>query len=96
MDGVVVIQCVIVSFLTLTLCAIDPTFLLVAVDCGPLNNPMNGMVALDGTTFMNEANYSCNAGYMVVGMTTRICGENGQWSGNNSTCDCEYMHILCH
>ncbi len=32
------------------------------------------------------ATYTCNNGYTLRGDTTRTCGSDGQWSGNDPTC----------
>ena len=57
------------------------------VDCNALTNPTNGQVDDSaGTTFEQTATYSCNAGYNLVGDSTRTCQANGVWSGSAPTC----------
>ena len=59
----------------------------VAVDCGDLINPDNGAVSLTGTTFMNTATYTCNAGHTLInGDEIRECQSNRTWSGMQPTC----------
>ena len=59
-----------------------------AVDCGPLSDPANGDVDLsDGTEFGDTAIYSCDAGYILSGTSTRNCLDTGLWSGAEPTCD---------
>ena len=58
---------------------IIPTY--IAVDCGSLSDPGNGIVDASNTTFMNTATYTCNTGYNLTGDTTRTCQANGTWSG---------------
>lgn len=59
---------------------------LAAVDCGPLDSPDNGVVRVPGTEFGFAARYSCNVGFTLVGLSTRICQINGKWSGDAPTC----------
>ena len=57
------------------------------VDCGSLSNLTNGQVShTAGTTFGQTANYTCDAGYSLVGGTTRTCQTTGTWSGSAPTC----------
>ena len=57
----------------------------IVVDCGTLTNPANSQVSYTGrTTFGQTAIYSCNAGYNMVGNSTRTC--HGIWSGSEPTC----------
>ena len=56
-------------------------YLYIAVDCGSLSDPGNGIVDASNTTFMNTATYTCNTGYNLTGDTTRTCQANGTWSG---------------
>ena len=63
-----------------------------AVDCGNLPNPANGQVTTTGTTFGQNATYSCNTGYNLMGDSTRTCQATGNWSGSAPTC--ERMFLL--
>ena len=57
------------------------------MDCGTLPNPVNGQVNhTAGTTLGQTATYSCNAGYDLVGNSTRVCETTGVWSGSAPTC----------
>lgn len=65
------------------------------VDCGPLENPDNGLViTVSGTTLNQVAQYSCFEGYRLSGLERRLCQENARWSGNAPTCNCELKMIL--
>ena len=58
----------------------------VVVDCGVLDDPANGIVAVFDTTFNSTANYSCNAGYTLRGVAMRTCIASGLWSGSEPKC----------
>ena len=61
------------------------------VDCGPLENPINGLVDTSaGTTFGSIATYNCNLNFMVNGSSTRICTAEGVWGGQPPTCVGKY------
>ena len=57
-----------------------------AVDCGNLDAPENGNISLTGTTVDSIATYTCNEGFLSVGLLTRICQINGMWSGAATIC----------
>ena len=57
------------------------------VDCGQLDNPVNGFVeTLLSTTFGSIVEYGCNFGFLPIGNLVRTCQSNGQWSGSEPTC----------
>ena len=60
---------------------------LTVIDCGILESPQNGIVVVDMTTLGAVATYTCNASYRLVGMESRRCEENGQWSEVAPTCE---------
>ncbi|XP_052786123.1 sushi, von Willebrand factor type A, EGF and pentraxin domain-containing protein 1-like [Mya arenaria] len=64
---------------------IEPTC--VIVDCGILLNPDNGSVNLtSGTTFQQDASYSCDIGFTLVGSDKRVCLEDGTWNESEPVC----------
>ena len=67
----------------------DHSLFPLAVDCGPLNNPTNGLVTLSGTTFNKVATYSCNSAYTLNGAQMRTCQASGVWSNAEPICDGE-------
>ena len=57
-----------------------------AVDCGTLNNPMNGRVTVVETTLGAPAVYTCNPGYKLMGVERRLCTASGRWSDQEPFC----------
>ena len=55
--------------------------------CPVLTDPENGDVDISGFFPGAEATYECDNGYILVGVDTRNCGENGQWSGDKPSCE---------
>ena len=57
------------------------------MDCGPPGKRANSEVNhTAGTTFGQNATYSCNPGYKVVGDSILTCQATGVWSGSVPTC----------
>lgn len=65
-------------------------FTIIAVGCGPLDPPQNGIVVLSGVSIGDTATYNCKHGFQLVGAGTRECQANGQWSGEAPTCSCRF------
>ena len=59
---------------------------LIVIDCGPLENPENGIVKFGGTIIGSRATYACNKGFTITGNSNRICQPNGDWSGQEPIC----------
>ncbi len=57
-----------------------------AIDCGPLTSPTNGIVRVPGTQFGNSARYSCSFGFILEGEAFRACTIDGTWSGEAPVC----------
>ena len=57
------------------------------VVCPTLPNPQNGRVSQRGNKPGDRASYTCNSGYELVGQSSRICQNNGQWSGDAPICE---------
>ena len=57
-----------------------------AIFCPLLSNPVNGQVVFPSTAVGSMATYSCNSGFSLNGESTRTCGTNGDWSGQEPTC----------
>lgn len=58
----------------------------IVVDCGNLPDPENGMVDISSTYRSSVATYSCDEGYFVVGVVSRLCQEDGMWSDQEPIC----------
>ena len=58
-----------------------------AVDCGALPNPENGIVDTSaGTTLGHNATYRCNTGYRRRGSMFRTCSADGLWTPSKPSC----------
>ena len=58
-----------------------------AIDCGPLADPENGQVNVPSSTFRSTASYTCDSGFNLVGIQTRECQANEEWSDEAPTCE---------
>ena len=56
------------------------------VDCGDPGRPANGNVSFVTTREEGVANYTCNEGYILIGVTQRTCQTNGSWSEDVPAC----------
>ena len=61
------------------------------VFCLPLSNPSNGMISCmlgdDAVPHPDDTcTVTCNNGYQLMGNGTRICGDDGIWSGSDAMC----------
>lgn len=57
-----------------------------AVLCPKLIAPSYGSVSVTGLEVGSMATYECNAGFQLVGTSTRYCFPNGEWSAEAPTC----------
>ncbi|KAG8455052.1 hypothetical protein GDO86_001318 [Hymenochirus boettgeri] len=60
-------------------------------NCSPIDCPQpeeipNGIVDVQGLTFLSAALYTCKPGYELIGNSTLICGSDGQWQGGQPGC----------
>lgn len=58
----------------------------IAITCPDLENQPNGSVYVTGDTPGSRANYQCDAGFILVGPTSRQCQPNGTWTGETPSC----------
>jgi hypothetical protein len=49
-------------------------------ECPELQHPSLGTVVMSGRTFGSRASYTCNHGYHVVGLQSRICQAYGEFN----------------
>ena len=59
----------------------------IIVRCPVLQAPQNGMIMMLSQEYEAEANYSCNAGFILNGVSTRTCGPGGVWTGEDPMCN---------
>ncbi len=58
-----------------------------AITCDALSGPGNGSVGVTNSgSYPSTAMYACDAGYELVGSSTRTCQTNGSWDGSAPTC----------
>ena len=73
-------------------------FLATVIDCGRLSNPVHGRVNTPtGTVFNSLAMYSCNVGYMIAGVSIRVCSTDGMWLPDAPTCqgiELNFFYVL--
>ncbi|PKU44337.1 von willebrand factor type egf and pentraxin domain-containing protein 1 [Limosa lapponica baueri] len=72
-------------------CQADGLWSLPLPECIPVECPQpeeiqNGIVDVQGLTFLSTALYTCKPGFELVGNTTILCGEDGQWLGGRPAC----------
>ena len=64
----------------------------VVLDCGDPGVPLHGKRRGDEFTFGSRVWYRCNRNAMLVGFSTSMCNEYGEWSNPRpvcrSMCDC--------
>ena len=70
--------------------------LLIELNCGPLSDPLNGQVDVSSTSVGSLATYQCNIGYILVGVTQRICQPNGQWSNSEPICASKHLKLFSY
>ncbi len=63
------------------------------VDCGRLTDPENGQVIFADTRFGFRARYRCFSGYTLQGETSRLCEDDGFWTGSSPICVREYRIV---
>nr|XP_015201270.1 PREDICTED: sushi, von Willebrand factor type A, EGF and pentraxin domain-containing protein 1 [Lepisosteus oculatus] len=72
-------------------CQADGTWSKPSPECIPVECPHpreipNGIVDVQGLTYLSTAFYNCKPGYHLVGNSTVLCGESGLWIGAIPTC----------
>lgn len=54
--------------------------------CPALKDPFNGHVTVTKQTIGSLADYTCQRGYIIHGETSRICQDDGKWTGQTPFC----------
>ena len=63
----------------------------IVVDCGDLSDSIqNGAVTIQGTSYGQQATYSCNNNFGVDGAEVLTCEASGQWSSEPPTCSSKH------
>ena len=57
--------------------------------CPALMSPANGLVSVTGNSPRDNATYTCDPDYDLVGVSLRVCGNDGEWSGEAPMCLCK-------
>ncbi|XP_064088852.1 sushi, von Willebrand factor type A, EGF and pentraxin domain-containing protein 1-like isoform X5 [Macrobrachium nipponense] len=56
------------------------------IQCDLPNNPDHGKAHYTSVYYNAVVNYECNYSYMIVGPTTRTCGPDMKWTGEEPQC----------
>uniref|UniRef100_UPI00398EE43F sushi, von Willebrand factor type A, EGF and pentraxin domain-containing protein 1 n=1 Tax=Pristiophorus japonicus TaxID=55135 RepID=UPI00398EE43F len=72
-------------------CHANGTWGLPAPKCVPVECPQpeligNGIVDIQGLTYLSNAVYTCKPGFRLIGNATVVCGEDGEWLGGRPIC----------
>ena len=63
----------------------------VGVTCGFLIIPIDGNVRENGSSIGAVAEFSCNAGYVLIGASSIFCQPNGNWSSESPVCQGQFL-----
>ncbi|XP_078251223.1 sushi, von Willebrand factor type A, EGF and pentraxin domain-containing protein 1 isoform X2 [Rhinoraja longicauda] len=58
----------------------------VPIECSQPELIGNGIVDIQGLTYLSHAVYTCKPGFHLRGNATVTCGENGEWLGGRPVC----------
>ena len=72
---------------------------LIVIDCGSPEKPRNGIIIGNDFKFGATVEYECTNGYMLVGVKSRYCQEDGTWSSDSPFCksksSCDLVPCSC-
>ena len=64
-------------------------FVFTVINCSALVPPPNAVISpsscLSRSTYGQTCRFSCQRGDVLEGTSLRVCGNDGQWTGNNDT-----------
>ncbi|XP_071053370.1 sushi, von Willebrand factor type A, EGF and pentraxin domain-containing protein 1 isoform X3 [Onthophagus taurus] len=63
-----------------------PCVVVTAVQCPPPENPRHGKAIYTSCSYNSVVSYECKYGYTLIGETTRRCGADKKWSGQQPSC----------
>lgn len=85
--------CIVLAGNTSTSCkCYSILFIIIATECGDLQDPRNGRVSISGYIVYSVATYKCDSGFGIKGAVTRMCKKDGTWSGSDPTCERTLYH----
>ncbi|MEE6459030.1 hypothetical protein FKM82_000515 [Ascaphus truei] len=58
----------------------------IPVECPQPEEILNGIVDVQGLTYLSTALYTCKPGFELMGNSTLICGEDGYWLSEKPMC----------
>ena len=64
--------------------------------CADPGTPVNGRRLISGYTERHTVNYTCDVGFELSGVATRMCLSNGTWSANLPTCLSKCFAVCTH
>ena len=64
-------------------------------ECPELMEIEHGVMKVSGRFFGDRANYTCDTGYVLVGLDERVCRADGHWTGVNPNCKKEGEKSFC-
>ena len=73
-------------------------FLIWFAACGALFSPANGTISLsNGNLVESIATFTCDVGYLMMGLSQLVCLSSGAWSGSAPTCLLagKLQNVLC-
>ncbi|KAI0222756.1 hypothetical protein LSAT2_025993 [Lamellibrachia satsuma] len=66
----------------------------VEIHCGSLVAPTHGSASGSSDTVGSVVLFSCDAGFRLIGSPQRTCQQNGNWDGEDATCDEIHCGVL--
>ena len=70
--------------------------LIVEIHCGSLVAPSQGSASGSSDTVGSVVMFSCDAGFRLKDSSQRTCQQNGNWDGEDATCDGQLVKIMTY